>query len=171
MVGRRVAFVPAGGSAGAFDPDTAVTNSQGQATTSWVLGTTPGNYSGEARIVVPPDSAAPVTTLQASAVAGQPDTLRAVGSTSQPGRRNQPLAQPLTVMAVDRFGNPVENAEVDWSVDQGDGELSADTSRTAADGSASVTWTLGDRIGIQKASASVQGANGSPLTFTAVVLF
>ena len=36
---------------------------------------------------------------------------------------------------------------------------------------AAATWTLGDSRGAQKLVARVQGANGSPLNFLALVLF
>ena len=39
-----------------FDPDTAVTDADGQAFTRWVLGTAPGPYSAEARIVADGDT-------------------------------------------------------------------------------------------------------------------
>src|SRR5215207_7485176 len=42
LPGRRVAFVVAQGAGAGFDPDTAMTNSQGQAETRWVLGTAVG---------------------------------------------------------------------------------------------------------------------------------
>src|SRR4051812_42066286 len=38
MPGRRVAFIVAQGAGAGFEPDTALTNSQGQAETRWVLG-------------------------------------------------------------------------------------------------------------------------------------
>ncbi len=172
MAGRRVAFVAAGGQGGsAFDPDTAVTNSLGQALTRWVLGTAAGVYSGEARIVATGDTIVPTALIQAAAVADDPDTLRALSPASQPGRRNEVIEEPLVVIAVDRFGNPVEGAEVKWKVTAGGGEVSAERDRTKVDGTSSVTWTLGNGIGVQKVTASVDGASGSPVTFTAVVLF
>lgn len=171
MQGKRVVFVASGSAdAGGFEPDTAVTDSKGEALTRWVLGTAPGTYTGEARIVADADPV-PTVTLTAAAHAGDPDTLRAVGPTVQPGRRGQPLSDPLVVVAVDRFGNPVEGAQVEWKTSNGGGDLSAETGATGADGTSSVTWTLGNRIGVQKATASVQGAKGSPVTFTATVLF
>ena len=104
--------------------------------------------------------------------AGAPDTVRGAGPTSQPGRRGQALADPLTVLVVDRFGNPVAGATVEWAVlDANDGELSAQSSVTGGDGTSSVTWTLGTRIGVERAQASVAGATGSPVGFTAIVLF
>ena len=168
-IGRRVAFVASGSGEQGFRPDTAVTDSKGQASTLWVMGTAVGGYSAEARIVAPGDSVVPVAPISASARSGTPDTLRATGPLNQPGHREGQLADPLAVIAVDRFGNPVEGAVVQWSTN--DGRLSEASTATAADGTASVTWTLGERLGIQSARATLDGAQGSPLTFTALVLF
>jgi hypothetical protein len=78
----------------------------------------------------------------------------------------------LTVVVVDRYGNPVGGANVAWKLSQGNsGSLSAEDTQTAPDGTATVTWTLGSRLGIQQAEARVDQVNGSPVTFTAVALF
>jgi len=169
MAGTRVDLVAQSAGAGGFDPATTLNDSVGDASTRWVLGTPPGVYTAEARVVAADTSVQPAVAFQAAAVAGAPDTLRAAGPTSQPGRRGQPLAEPLVVLTVDRFGNPVAGVQVEWKADQG--ELSAETTTTGADGTASVSWTLGDEIGFQKATAKVEGATGSPVTFTSVVLF
>src|SRR5258705_4081714 len=50
LPGRRVAFVVAQGAGAGFDPDTVMTNPQGQAETRWVLGTAVGVYTAEARL-------------------------------------------------------------------------------------------------------------------------
>jgi hypothetical protein len=170
MAGRRVDFVAASEGAGGFDPATAMTDSVGRASTHWVLGTAPGVYTAEARVVAPDTTVRPAVAFQATAVAGPPDTLRAVGPTSQPGRRGQTLADPLVVKTVDRFGNPVAGVTVEWNAE--DGSLSAETAVTGADGTSSITWTLGPEFRIvQKATATVEGVDGSPVTFTSVVLF
>jgi hypothetical protein len=171
MPGRRVAFVVAEGAGAAFDPDTALTNSQGQAETRWVLGTAVGVYTAEARLVPDGESALPIAPLQATADAGAPDTIRATGPTIQPGQRGEPLPEPLAVQTVDRFGNPVAGAEVRWETSSGSGELSAETTVTGSDGTTSVIWTLGNRVGVQRATAEVENADGSQVTFTATVLF
>jgi hypothetical protein len=171
MPGRRVAFVVAQGAGAGFDPDTAVTNSQGQAKTRWVLGTAVGVYTAEARLVPDGESALPIAPLQATADPGDPDTVRATGPTIQPGQRGEPLPEPLAVLTVDRFGNPVAGAEVRWETSSGSGELSAETTVTGSDGTTSVMWTLGNRVGVQRATAKVEHADGSPVTFTATVLF
>jgi hypothetical protein len=53
----------------------------------------------------------------------------------------------------------------------GDGELSAKTTVTGADGTTSVIWTLGNRVGVEQCTAKVDGAEGSPVRFVATVLF
>lgn len=169
---RQVVFVESGtGSGDAFDPDTALTDSQGQAVTSWVLGTAAGIYNAEARVVPQPDSAPPVP-FQAAAVAGAPDTMRADGPTIQGGSRGDPVAEPLVVAVVDQYGNPVPGVPVEWKVTSGNGELSpASGPVTGSDGRSSVTWTLGNRIGIQQATAEIKDVAGAPVTFSATVLF
>jgi hypothetical protein len=172
MPGRRVAFVAAQGTGAGFDPDTALTNAQGQAETRWVLGTAVGVYTAEARLVPDGESALPsAPLLQATADPDEPDTVRAIGPTIQPGQRGEPLPEPLAVLTVDRFGNPVAGAEVRWETSSGNGELSAETTVTGSDGTTSVIWTLGNRVGVQRATAKVEHADGSPVTFTATVLF
>lgn len=168
--GRRVAFLRDGG-AGGFAPDTAVTDAEGKATTSWVMGTAPGAYTGVARLVTNSDSAPPTVPIQAAAVPGEPDSLRAVGPTVQAGRRNEQLSQPLVVATLDRFGNPVSGVDVSWEVTVGDGSLSQTTTRTGPDGQTSVRWTLGNKSGVQRVAATVGGLAGSPVTFIATVLF
>jgi hypothetical protein len=166
-----VAFVAVSGDeGGGLQPDTAITNSQGQASAVWVLGTTPGDRTADARVVVTGDSSRMVT-FQATALAGAPDTLRALSPLIQPGRRNEAAASPPIALAVDRFGNPVSGVPVRWEVTAGGGALSDSLASTGADGTASVSWTLGDGIGVQKVTARLDGASGSPVTFSATVLF
>lgn len=170
--GRRVAFVLSQPTAaGKVDPDTAVTDSEGRASTRWILGTAPGEYQGEARLVTSDSSEAPAVPFTATAQAGAPDTIRAVSPLGQPGRRDQELDDPLVVAVVDQYGNPAAGATVLWKVTSGGGSLSAEETTTGSDGTTSVSWTLGSGIGIQKAAATIEGVTGSPVTFTVAVLF
>jgi hypothetical protein len=105
-----------------------------------------------------------------SAVAGEPDTLRAVSPSTQPGRGGEQAADPPTVVVLDRFGGPAAGAQVEWEVTAGGGEVSGGAA-AGPDGRASATWTLGSSPGVQKLVARVEGAHGSPVTFVAVVLF
>jgi hypothetical protein len=166
-----VAFeVADGDSGGRVEPDTAFTNTQGEASTVWTLGTTPGERTADARVSVSSDSSQ-VVTFQATALAGKPDTLRALSPLIQPGRRNEPVESQPIVLAVDRFGNPVSGVPIQWEVTAGGGDLNASLTQTGADGTASVSWTLGDGVGFQKLTARLDGATGSPITFSATVLF
>jgi hypothetical protein len=169
--GHKVAFVVAAPAAGGLEPDTAVTGPDGRAVAEWVLGTEPGPYEVEARLVVSEPVPPPMAVFEASAVADEPDTVRAASPVSQPGRIGQPVPEDPTVLVLDRFGNPVGGAEVDWQVTTGGGSASSPQTVTGADGKATVTWTLGLGIGVQKLTARVEGAHGSPVTFTATVLF
>jgi hypothetical protein len=170
--GHKVAFVLAGDSAaGRLDPDTAVTGPDGRAVAQWVLGTEPGPHAVEARLVVSEPLPAPMAVFEASAVAGEPDTVRAASPVSQPGRIGQPVPEDPTVLVLDRFGNPVGGAQVDWQVSAGRGTVNSPQTLTGADGKATVIWTLGLGIGVQKLMARVEAAHGSPVTFTATVLF
>jgi hypothetical protein len=168
--GRRVALLPAGEASGSLEPDTIETNDQGEAVAHWTLGTVPGSQSGEARLVTDLETP-PHAQFLASAVAGTPDTIRAMSPLNQPGRRGEQLENPLMVVAVDRFGNPVPGVIVQWAVTVGEGEVSQEQTPTGSDGAASVTWELGGRIGVQRVAAFLEGANGSPVTFSATVLF
>jgi plastocyanin len=74
------------------------------------------------------------------------------------------LGNPLRVL-ITREGEPVEGVGVDWAAGQG-GSVS-DEQESDADGFATVVWTLGPDQGTHSATAEVDGAEGSPLTYTA----
>ena len=152
-----------------LEPDTAVTGDDGRAAARVTLGTELGAYEIEARLVVA-ETEPPTAVFEGSAVAGDPDTLRAVGPLLQPGRRGEPVEEPPTVVVVDRFGNPVAGAPVAWDVTAGGGEVSGGTTADG-EGRATAIWTLGNGAGFQKLEATVDGATGSPVSFSAVVLF
>ena len=71
----------------------------------------------------------------------------------------------------DRFGNPVSGAMVTWEVTAGGGEVSLRESETGADGTTAVSWELGDQGRGAEGDRGDAGVTGSPITFTAVVLF
>jgi hypothetical protein len=167
-VGRRVAFVVTS-PADAIKPDTVVTNSQGLATAQPVLGTAPGDYLFEARLVT--GDSVQTEQFRVAAKPAPPDTLSPVSPVSQPGRHGQDAATPPLVRVVDRFGNPVPGVPVAWQVTAGEGQTSEPITRTGSDGTTTVAWTLGNRIGVHKLTATIEQASGSPATFTVTVLF
>jgi hypothetical protein len=166
---QAVAFSIVSAPAGVtLEPDTAFTDEDGQAATQVFLGPEMGAYEIEATLVVADPPATVV--FEGAAVAGAPDTLRALSPVNQPGQREEVVEDAPTVLVLDRFGNPVAGAEVEWEVTAGGGEVSGATTADA-NGMATATWTLGDARGAQKLVARVEGAHGSPLTFLALVLF
>jgi Bacterial Ig-like domain (group 1) len=167
--GVEVTFALVEPAGGTVDP-TATTNIDGEARANWTLGTVPGTYSVRARLsgVEVADS---ITEFQAIAHAADPDALSALPPLDQPGQRQVPVEHAPTVKVVDRFGNPVPDAHVAWLVTYGEGQVTSATTVTDADGKARVDWTLGNRIGVHKLTATVEGASGSPALFTATVFF
>lgn len=101
----------------------------------------------------------------------EPDVLRAVSPLSQPGRIGRSVPEAPTVLVLDGSGNPVVGADVAWDVISGGGTVSSPTTSADAEGRATVSWTLGIGVGVQKLAARVAGAAGSPVMFTATVLF
>jgi plastocyanin len=84
----------------------------------------------------------------------------------QSGTVGQPLANPLQVL-VTEGGAPSPGVTVAWSTTAAGGSVDPASVATDADGVASTTWTLGTVSGSQTAQASLSGASGSPVTFTA----
>lgn len=168
--GRKVAFALPDQAAGTVTPDTAETKDDGRATAQWVLGTTIGPQVAVARLG-DDTTQTQVAEFTATAKAAAPDNVSAVSSLAQPGRRQQEVGTPPQVKVVDRYGNPVQDAEISWRVTAGQGQVPAPTTLTDAEGKTSTPWTLGNRIGVHKLTAAVGDVSVEPVTFTATVLF
>lgn len=95
------------------------------------------------------------TTIQKASASGD----------AQSGQVGMALSAPLRV-AVNEDGAPKQGATVAWSA-TGGGSVSPTTSSTGADGIATTTWTLGQAAGAQGVTASLSGASGSPVSFSA----
>lgn len=114
---------------------------------------TPQEVSGTASIVVEPP--------------GTGATLSRASGNAQTGTVGEVLPEPLAVRLRDgTVGIP--GVAVNWSVSQGGGAVSAQTTLTDNDGVARVEWTLGPRPGGQEVTAWVQGT--SAVTFSANAL-
>lgn len=74
------------------------------------------------------------------------------------------LGNPLRIL-ITREGEPVEGVNVSWSAGQG-GSIS-DAQESDELGIATAVWTLGPDEGVQVATAEVDGATNSPLSFSA----
>jgi len=103
----RVTFVlGAGTSGGALAPDTAVTDADGMAGASWVLGTTAGTQTAEARVV----GAAALRAEFTATASGGAGSLSIVTQPSASAVPGVPLARQPQVQALDALGAPVRQA-------------------------------------------------------------
>lgn len=162
VVGRSVAFQAQGG--GTVQPGTVVTDGEGKAVFRWVLGPTAGQQTLDVGLGTGSELA-PKVTFIATARPGPVRVINALSGDSQTAPAGLPLPRPLVVRLLDQFGNGVSGSTVTWQASSG--TLSQSTVQTGQDGSASVTWTLGQTVGIQTMTARFQGAAGSPITFRA----
>jgi Bacterial Ig-like domain (group 1) len=87
----------------------------------------------------------------------------------QSGVVGTPLGNNLRVL-VTRNSLPFAGASVHWSTAAGDGVIAPAVATTGDDGIALASWTLPTTSGTLSASAAVDGAEGSPVAFTATAL-
>jgi len=105
---------------------------------------------------------------------GTPPNTTAIAKTStnsgdaQNATVGQALPNPLQVL-VTESGSPSAGVAVTWSTASG-GSLTPASGPTGADGIATSEWTLGTTAGGQTASATLAGASGSPVGFTATAV-
>lgn len=86
---------------------------------------------------------------------------------AQTGTVGQPLASPIQVLVTEN-GSAASGLTVTWSaVPSTAGTMTPPSGPTNADGVASSTWLLGTVSGAHAARATVTGASGSPVTFSA----
>ena len=161
---QEVAFVIESGG-GAVAPASVQTSSTGQAAAAWTLGTGVGEQRLRVRTARGGSTTPLELTFTATAVAGTGSILVGVTGDDQTGPVNSALADSLVVKATDALGNPVAGVEVTWSV-AGGGSISPVTVLTDAAGLAAAERVLGPTAGPVSAQATVDGFNGSPVTFT-----
>jgi PKD repeat protein len=146
-------------------PDTAETNAEGRAWVRMVLGTTIGEQTGQARVIVPDGTQAPSTNFTVMAVSENANEITISSGDPQSGPAGSTLALPLVVQVTDAFGNPISNVPISWTA-LGGGSVSEASNLTDGDGKASVQRTLGPTAGTQTTEAASPGLAGSPVTFT-----
>jgi adhesin/invasin len=142
------------GGDGSVDPATSETGDDGQASTSWTLGSATGSYTAKASSAGLDGS--PVS-FTATAVAGSANRLIQVSGDHQSGAPGTELGQPVVVRLVDRNGNGISGRAVSWVVGAGGGSVASSTSTTDGDGRADTRWTLGSSPGLNTLNAVVSG--------------
>jgi hypothetical protein len=105
-----------------------------------------------------------------------PDPVLQMGKTPSASGDNQSwgtghnMPFPLRVIVTTQGGTPVEGVEVTWSVEPGNGYIAALIPVTGADGISTARWGMGTVVGTLHATATAEGINGSPVTFTATAI-
>lgn len=94
-----------------------------------------------------------------------------VAGNEQRGLPSTAVAIPPKVRVLGTDGDPAEGEKIVWTVTSGDGQVSADTSLTLADGTASVSWTLGSTVGGHAIKAVWPGHDSTEFHATATGLF
>jgi adhesin/invasin len=125
-----------GGKKGTFSSPTAVTDSNGQASTSYTLPNTPQTLTISATSA----GYAPASFTETDVV-GPVASLTTVSGGKQTGTVGTTLPLPLVVKAKDAVGNVVPGASVNFSDGFG-GTFSPNPAVTASNGQASATYTL-----------------------------
>ena len=123
IAGMRVNFAITAGGGQLLTP-AVVTDTNGFAEALWELGTSVGAQRLVAAVADVEAGASFGLEFSAVAVAGTPTRFEILAGDDQVGGAGHELAQPLVVRARDRYDNPVNGAEVLWTVTAGGGSLS-----------------------------------------------
>ena len=110
-----------------------------------------------------------IPTLQSRGVTVQfdtrtPTTLEIVSGDNQQGDPGAALENPFVVEVTDQHSEAFEGVPVTFTVTEGGGVLSTQTTKTDADGRAETTLTLASKPGPNTVSVSVKGIS-DPVTF------
>ncbi len=161
MRGVAVSWSVTGGG-GTLDPATSTTDAAGMAHASWTLGPGAGTQGASAAV----GGLAPVP-FTAAAGPDLPALAAPVGGGGQSGEVAGVLQDSLAVRVADRFGNPVPNVAVAWTVTGGGGTVAAAAAATNDSGLARARWTLGPAVGAQSAEARAAGVADAHAQFRA----
>ncbi|HOX20250.1 MAG TPA: leishmanolysin-related zinc metalloendopeptidase [Gemmatimonadales bacterium] len=136
------AVTDGGGAVSAAAPVT--TNAQGEASTTWTIGTVAGVNNNVATATAAGLSGSPVT-FRASGVAGPGVAVVPVSGNNQNAVVFTGTAAPLVAQVNDAYGNPVVGTTVTWTI-SGGGSGSTGATVTDALGRTSATRTVGGTI-------------------------
>ncbi|HEV2470511.1 MAG TPA: choice-of-anchor D domain-containing protein [Candidatus Sulfotelmatobacter sp.] len=151
-----------GGLGGTFSPNPAVTNTKGQASTSYTLPTV-----AKATITVTASDGSVSITTQERSVAGPATNFTIVSGNNQSGNPNTLLPKKLVVSVTDQYNNPIQGVTVTFTDNGAGGTFSSTNPVTGSNGQASVSYTTGSTAG----TVTINATSGSfaPLNFTETV--
>jgi hypothetical protein len=156
---------------GSANPTSVLTDANGFAETIWKLGS---DKSQELKVQVKTSDGIDISgsPLTFTATTAEPYSIEIVSGDNQLGVIGSELSDPVKVIVKDQQGNPFAGAKVNFSANN-DGTVSKKEVLTGADGTASVTWTMGNIDFTQTVTVTAFKSDnttplqGSPLTFTA----
>ena len=133
------------------------TDSEGLASTQWTLGNKAGKYSLTASAS---DFSFSYVVFEATATPDRPESMiKDNWNEGQSGTAGEPFKKRPAIKVLDKYANPVLNEEITFRINQGDGTLGDNNNQTKtiftnSDGIASISWTLGSQVGVNKVLAS-----------------
>ena len=146
---------------GSTNPSQSTTDADGEASTSFRLGTTIGPNVVFATL----GQLTPVA-FTASALAAPPTKVTVLAGDGQSAVVATQLPLDLVVKVTDAVDNPKQGVLVTFAISSGGGTPSANSDVTDAAGNASFRWTLGPTAGTQVAVATVSGLPQAVFTAT-----
>jgi adhesin/invasin len=150
---------------GSIGPATSVTDVNGIATATRVLGNTAGTQTATASVGGLTGS--PVT-FTATATAGGAFQLSLNSGDGQSAQVGTAVSAAPTVKVSDKFGNAVAGVTVNFAAATGGGAVGGGSPVSDGSGLAAVgTWVLGNIAGSNTLTATKAGLVGSPITFAA----
>jgi hypothetical protein len=160
VVGASVSFTD-GSINGSFNPNPAITGSNGQATTTYTLPTLAKSYTVTASV----GSVSVKCSEQANA--GPATALGIVQGNNQTAHINTQLPQALVVSVTDQYNNGISGLTVTFTDNGAGGIFSTTTPVTNKSGQATVTYTTPAHTGTVTITASYSTL--SPAVFTETV--
>lgn len=165
VAGKLIHFVITAGG-GAVSSDSATSDTNGNVSTRWTLGTGAGAQAVEVQAPGADGTAVTYATFHAVACAGAPQTINILSGDQQVGEQLQPLLLPVTVVVKDGYGNVVSGVHVTFTAI--DGSVTPGSVTTDASGKAEAIWTMG-ATGTESLTASVAGLAAVSFSATATV--
>jgi hypothetical protein len=158
-----------GGRFGSSDSILVMTDDDGFASATPILGPVTGDSNQVFRAYVP--EVPSETSFKATALPRTAAKLVQVSGNNQSAKAGQTLPLPLVVMVVDSLGNAVAGQAVAFKVSSGDGKVNNALScmgTSNSTGQVSVSWTLGNAAGRQSVEvSSIISGSSSPVIFIA----
>lgn len=160
VAGATITFSD-GGAGGSFSVNSAVTNSSGQASTTYTLPTAAKS------LTITAASGTVTATASEKGVAGPAANFAIVSGNNQSANPKTTLGSKLVVSVADQYNNPISGATVTFTDNGAGGTFSTTKPTTGSNGQASVSYTTGSTA----ETVTITATTGSlaPVNFTETV--